>query len=183
MEFIIVSLNKKTLMLKSVFLLIIAFAFISQHSFSQTPGEGCVVGNDVFTVYFGFYNNKYVYGNSVSIPMWYNAGNTGYKCGAVNLYTQSQYWDGSKIVIIPAQNEITSSTTNPGCVIATSLMAAPTGYGGDPGKITFVNNNPTYCKTTTTPLPLDSYVYPFILVSSIGSSCLLRNRLLKNLIQ
>ncbi|WP_316804038.1 hypothetical protein [Pedobacter nototheniae] len=147
----------------------IASSFFSPKTFSQSYGEGCKVENVVYTNYLG---EARPYGSSnpltkfyqkpgPNIQIWYNNSNTGYKCGYINSYGSSSYWDGTKNVSIPAQNEILA--TKGDCVTAATLGGSITGNGV---LVDYKVNDPTYCSSPpTNNLPIDDYMPGVILLA------------------
>lgn len=153
-------------LLKFVFLVL-----ISANSFAQTSGSGCRVEDKVYTTYLGNASpyhpsnpSKKFYSPNVYIPIYYGSGHNqyqGYRCGYINIYPASSYWNGSQNVPIPEENEITSTVTG-GCVISSSLGGSVIREGD---YVTYTYNKPGKCGPPAE-LPLDDYIWVALLAAA-----------------
>lgn len=164
----------------SLFILLCSFS-----CFADTSGSGCRIDDKVYTQYLGEAypygtsnpKKKYYKSNGAYVPIYYGYGynqHQGYKCGFINIYPSSSYYNGSENVPIPAENEITSTSFS-ACVTASSLGASPERDGD---YVTFTYNRTSSC-TVTPPanLPLDDYAWVAIIGAGLIGFYLLRNRL------
>lgn len=146
--------------------LLILFLFISTSCLADDSGNGCRIGDKVYTQYLGTAypygpengSSKY-YQNSNYIPIYYGYGynqHQGYKCGFINIYPASSYWNGQENVAIPAENEITSSQFN-SCVISSSLGGSVISNGDYVG---YTYNRTSSCYVAT---PLDDYIWLLVI--------------------
>lgn len=148
--------------------------------FADTSGSGCRVDDKVYTTYLGMgypYGSsqpmKRYYKNTTYVPIYYGYGynqHQGYKCGFINIYPNSSYWNGSQNVPIPAENEITSSSFG-GCVIATSLGASPQREGD---YVTFTYNRTGECASE---LPLDDYNWVILVLTALAGLYFIRKKI------
>ncbi|MDQ7947342.1 MAG: hypothetical protein REI78_13105 [Pedobacter sp.] len=154
--------------LKLTFLLLLTVT----SCFADTSGSGCRIDDKVYTEYLGMgypygtsQPQKRYYKNTAYVPIYYGYGynqHQGYKCGFINIYPASSYWNGSENVPIPAENEI-NSTSFGGCVISTTLGGSPIREGD---YVTFTYNRTGACASS---LPLDDYIWLlFVLVGAGG---------------
>lgn len=103
---------------------------------ADTSGYGCKINNDyVYTEYLGMapaYTGtapiKYYKSNGPKVPIYWGWGCNdcrGYRCGYINVYGATSYYDPElgQNVPVPAENEFTY--TGESCVIAPSLGAPP----------------------------------------------------------
>lgn len=156
--------------MKKLFFLILIILATTQ-AFADVSGTGCKIGeNYVYTEYLGMapaYTGtapiRYYKSTGARIPIYWGYGQNlhrGYRCGYINEYGSSSYYDPEtgQTVPIPAEDEF--SYLGSQCVIAPSLGATPVATDS------YVSYS--YMKTskcTTTPVPLDDNVW-FVLVGS-----------------
>lgn len=154
------------------FLKLLFLIFIPLSTFAQTSGTGCRVEDKVYTDYLGDASpyhpsnpSKKFYGTNHYIPIYYGSGHNqyqGYRCGYINIYPASSYWNGSENVPIPAENEITSSASG-ACVISTSLGGSVIREGD---YVSFTYNKPGKCSVIPpAELPLDDYIWVALLAA------------------
>ncbi|RZK53631.1 MAG: hypothetical protein EOO87_12445 [Pedobacter sp.] len=167
----------------SIFLLVCCASSL----YAQNSGLGCYTGELIYTKYLGsaphpqqksktveYYSST---GRVLSIN-WNNSAK--YKCGWVNSYAAGSYWDPTipkygANVPIPAQNEFTVIKTG-GCVIAPYIGASLVADAASEAKYSI--NNPEYCSTQITPVPLDDCIWLVILgIASLGAIYLSKNKL------
>lgn len=162
------------------FIFVFLLLSVPFYSKGQTGGQGCRIGNNIYTDYLGYAKHpndqsKWMYyfdSNGRNYPINYN-NSERYKCNYVNSYVAGSYYDSNippygANVTIPPQNEFTIYSPQD-CVIAQRLGGALVADGGD--RVNYSVNNPTYCdsSSTKTNLPLDSYSIVFVLVGgSVG---------------
>jgi hypothetical protein len=164
------------------YILLLVFIFAYSSSFADSSGYGCRIDDKVYTEYlgeaypYGESNPKSKYYKSVGsyIPIYYGHGynqHQGYKCGFINIYPSSSYWNGSEEVPIPAENEITSNSFN-ACVTAPSLNGAVVRNGDYVG---YTYNNTSKCNPTG--VPLDDYMSIILIPFGLISAYLIRKSL------
>lgn len=161
---------------------VLVFVFLSAHVLADDSGYGCRIDDKVYTEYLGEaypYGTsnpkmKYYKSNGAYIPIYYGYGynqHQGYKCGFINIYPSSSYWNGSQNVPIPAENEITSTSFN-SCVTAPSLNSAVSRNGDYVG---YTYNRTSECSGPPTGVPLDDYLLPIILLCCAVGAYYIRN--------
>ncbi len=142
---------------------------------SQERGNGCRIGNTVFTQYLGM-GTPYVarpdqpYYNSNGRKLEINNNNSNrYICGAINDYPQGSYYDNTippygANVTIPAQHELVSESSTE-CVTSTMVNGSLVGSGGR--IVTYELNPPSSCSgQAPNNAPLDDYMLCLILIAS-----------------
>lgn len=110
---------------------------------------------------------KYYNSNGPKVPIYWGYGpnlNRGYKCGYINVYPASSYWDQDlqQNVPIPAEQEM--SDLGQQCAIAPSLNVAPVATD------TYVHydyNKTDKCSNSPNNLPIDDYL-GFIVLGMAG---------------
>ncbi|RZK48306.1 MAG: hypothetical protein EOO99_10475 [Pedobacter sp.] len=150
-------------------LLFFVFILSSTWLFAQNSGIACKIGHDfIYTEYLGkasAYTGTapihYFRSTGNKIPFYWGYGynqHQGYKCGFINMYPASSYWNGSQNIPIEAEQEFIA--TNQQCVIAPYLGAPPVAtdtYGS------YSYNKTGKCGGGNTNVPLDDYI-PFLLI-------------------
>ncbi len=142
-------------------------------AFADVSGNGCKIGQGyVYTEYLGM---APAYTGTQPIPIYWGYGfnqHQGYKCGYINVYGASSYYDHEtkQNVPIPAENEFTR--LGPQCVIAPSLGAQPVSTDS------YVSYS--YMKTSkcnTTPVPIDDNAWFLLIGSALPGAIFLRTKL------
>lgn len=150
--------------------------FLASNVLADTSGIGCKYGNNVYTQYLG---DGYPYGpqsdklpyysNSVYVPIYFGDGpNLGrtYRCGWINSYSQTQYWDAQqqKLITTPGEDEFQFRPGRPGCIISTSLNG-PIIKRED--LVDYSYNKTNKCSTPPTNVPLDDHLWILVLVTGL----------------
>jgi hypothetical protein len=162
--------------------------FVSANCFADDSGYGCRIGDKVYTEYLGTAfpygpenpSSKY-YKNASYIPIYYGYGynqHQGYKCGFINIYPASSYYNGQNEVPIPAENEITSTQFN-SCVTSATLGGGVISNGDYVG---YTYNRTENCYVAPpAPLPLDDQIWWMLIpISALGFYFLKKNLTLKH---
>ncbi|MEJ5992815.1 hypothetical protein WG904_00195 [Pedobacter sp. Du54] len=152
---------------------------------ADISGNGCKIGHDyVYTQYLGTapaYNGTppiiYYKSNGPKIPIYWGYGfneHQGYRCGYINVYGASSYYDYEKKqnVPIPAENEF--NYLGKQCVIAPYLGAPPVATDS------YVSYS--YMKTdkcNPVPTPLDNYTWFILIGTAILGTVFLKVKSLK----
>lgn len=158
------------------FNIIFFLLFFPAISFATISGTGCKIGRDyVYTEYLGMASPyhpsnpkiRYYRSTGPKVPIYWGEGHNqyqGYRCGYINIYPASSYYDAEqgKNVPIPAENEITSYLSG-GCVIAPSLGATPVSQDT---YVAYSYNRTGMC-TVKPPnnIPLDDYIWLMLVVA------------------
>lgn len=156
---------------------------LSKFTFADVSGEGCKIGEGfIYTQYLGStpaYTGtppiRYFNSNGPKIPFYWGYGQNlhrGYRCGYINVYPASSYYDQESGTNIPieAENEFTYLGSQ--CVIAPTLGATPVATDS------FVSYS--YMKTNkcaVTPpenVPLDDYIGVILFASALTGAYFLR---------
>ncbi len=157
--------------MKKLFL-ILSFLFSFIFVQAQNSGFGCKIGHEyLYTdylgkapAYVGTAPIHYFRSNGNRIPFYWGYGfnqHQGYRCGYINVYPSSSYYDykTGKNIQIPSEQEFTSLGEQ--CVIAPSLGAPPVAtdtYGR------YSYNKTNKCGgDSETNVPLDDYI-PILLL-------------------
>ena len=174
---------KKTL---ALFLLLL----ISFFSFADTSGTGCKINSDyVYTQELGMAspygpgsNVRYFNSNGPKIPIYWGSGHNqyqGYRCGFINIYQASSYYDYNtkQNVPIPAEDEIVRNMGG-GCAIAPNLSSQPIATDT---YVAYTYNRTNKCAVAP-PLntPIDDYVWVLVLISAGIGLFLLKNENIRN---
>ncbi len=164
-------------------LILFLLSLTSTFTFADVSGEGCKIGEGyIYTQYLGTapaYTGtnpiRYYNSNGPKIPFYWGYGQNlhrGYRCGYINVYPASSYYDQEtgQNVPIPAENEF--SFLGPQCVIAPTLGATPIATDS------YVSYS--YMKTskcTVTPpqnVPIDDYVWIILITFALVGIFFLR---------
>lgn len=151
---------------------VLALILISHFAFSDDSGNGCKIGqNYVYTEYLGEADpyggqQKLIYYNSNGprIPIYWGHGHNeyqGYRCGYINVYPASSYYDYvlKKNVPIPAENEFTFEGKQ--CVIAPALGARPVNTDA---YVSYSYNKTGKCGGPPQNIPLNDHVWMMLLL-------------------
>ena len=143
-------------------------------SFADSSGTGCKIGSGyVYTQELGIAhpygpgsNIRYFNSNGPKIPIYWGSGHNqyqGYRCGYINVYPASSYYDYStnQNIPIPAENEYTR--LQGGCAIAPSLSASPVATDT---YVAYTYNQTNKCSVPPVNTPLDDYVWYILLLSA-----------------
>lgn len=117
-------------------LILFLLCLTTTFAFADVSGNGCKIGEGyIYTEYLGMtpaYTGtppiRYYKSTGAKIPFYWGYGENlhrGYRCGYINVYGSSSYYDSEtgQNVPIPAENEF--NYLGPQCVIAPSLGATP----------------------------------------------------------
>jgi len=156
-------------------------------TFADISGTGCKIGQGyIYTDYLGStpaYTGtapiKYYNSNGAKIPFYWGYGQNlhrGYRCGYINVYPASSYYDQqtNQNIPIPAENEF--SFLGSQCVIAPTLGATPVSTDS------YVSY--TYMKTSACAvnppenIPIDDDVWLIVIGSAVMGIFFLRRRLI-----
>ncbi|WP_090992781.1 hypothetical protein [Pedobacter insulae] len=153
---------------------------------ADISGTGCKIGQGyVYTEYLGSapaYTGtapiKYYKSNGAKIPIYWGNGHNqyqGYRCGYINSYPASSYYDydTKTNVPIPAENEF--SYLGEQCVISPYLGGPPISTDS---YVSYSYMKTSKCSTDQTPVPLDDYVWVVIVGIGALSTFFIRNRLM-----
>lgn len=164
-------------------LLLLLFLQTSSFILADVSGEGCKIGQGfIYTQYLGSapaYTGtapiRYYNSNGPKIPFYWGYGehlHRGYRCGYINVYPASSYYDSEtgQTVQIPAENEF--SFKGPQCVIAPTLGATPVATDSYVS-YSYMKTN----KCTVAPpenIPLDDYVGLIMITVALAGAFFIR---------
>lgn len=168
--------------MRKLFLLLFLL-FTKSFAFADISGNGCKIGQDyVYTEYLGMapaYTGtapiRYYKSTGAKIPIYWGYGfnqHQGYRCGYINVYGASSYYDYTtkKNIPIPAENEFTRLGSQ--CVIAPFLGAPPVATDS---YVSYSYMKTSYCAPV--PTPLDTNVWVILIGSSVLGAFFLRSKL------
>ena len=166
-------------------LILLLFLFTSTLVFADVSGTGCKIGEGyIYTDYLGSapaYTGtapiRYYNSNGAKIPFyWGNGGNLhrGYRCGYINVYGYSTYYDPEigQHVPIPAESEF--SFLGPQCVIAPTLGATPITTDS---YVSYTYMKTDKCYTPPQNVPIDDYIWVVVFASALAGTFFLREKL------
>jgi len=169
--------------MKKVLLLI--FMLCSVRSFADTSGDGCFMGQDVYTQYLGTNpaqpGVKFYKSTGPSIPIYWGWGCNdcrGYRCGYINVYGSGTYWDPDLGRNIPIEAQQEYTTPGGQCIIAPSVNSDQSNWRwGSYAKYSY--NKTDLCNGGTPQnVPLDDHSWLLVLISSAGAVFFLRRSIL-----
>lgn len=160
-------------------LILLFLSFFTSTAFADISGTGCKIGEGyIYTDYLGMapaYTGtapiRYYKSNGNKIPFYWGYGQNmhrGYRCGYINVYGASSYYDTEtgQTVPIPAENEF--SYLGPQCVIAPSLGATPVQTDS---YVSYSYMKTSKCSPVATPID-DQAWYPLLAIAIVGISAL-----------
>jgi|GEM_PF-1641251 len=159
------------------------------HSLSllaDTSGYGCKIGQDyVYTEYLGMapaYTGtapiKYYKSTGARVPIYWGWGCNdcrGYRCGYINVYGATSYYDPDtgQNVPVEAENEFTYQGEN--CVIAPSLGATPVATDS---YVYYSYNKTGKCGGNQNNVPLDDEVWVMLIATALLAVFFLKSKVL-----
>jgi len=146
---------------------------------ADTSGYGCKINNDfVYTKYLGMatpYQGQpaviYYDSNGPKVPIYWGWGCNdcrGYRCGYINVYGATSYYDPSippygGMVNVPAENEFTFQ--NKPCAIAPSLNSQPVATDS---YVYYSYNKTNKCGgTPPTNVPIDDHLWVLVMLTGM----------------
>ncbi len=167
--------------------LYIAFLFLLVPAAkATTTGTGCRVGDYVYINYIGnapAYHpsnpQKRFYTKTTNIPIYWGYGmnqHQGYRCGYINYYPASSYYDYEKKqnIPIPEEREYTVITYG-GCVLSNTLGGSVLNEGD---YVSYTYNKTGKCGTNPNDLPFDDYIWVLMLAAGgAGAYFIYKNKL------
>lgn len=171
--------------MKKVFAVFI-FMLISNFALSDDSGYGCKIGQEyVYTEYLGMASPydpsnpkiRYYKSTGAKIPIYWGSGHNeyqGYRCGYINVYPASSYYDYAlqKNVPIPAENEM--NALGQGCVIAASLGATPISTDT---YVAYSYNKTGKCGGPPQNVPLNDHVWMLLLLAAGYGALVIKKRM------
>lgn len=164
--------------------ILFVFFLCSFSLFADTSGYGCKIGQDyVYTEYLGMadpYGGQppliYYKSTGAKVPIYWGWGCNdcrGYRCGYINVYGASSYYDSEtgQNVPFPAEEEFISQ--NKQCVIAPYLGATPVATDT---YVYYSYNKTNKCGGNPNNVPLDDEVLGIIAASAVLSVFFLKSK-------